>query len=138
MDVHRLSGTRRIAGCNRISDFQVLLVSDFPHGRILDVPREPLEVRIDPLIEKLADEAHQHCIIECRNDRNVELPIQRQPALGSYPCRLDDGEYLIEAGNVGVRGPARRLFRDGAFDERARPNDLERPFDRRRASDDRG
>ena len=106
----------------------MLLMRDPPGGLALDVPRQLREVRVDALIEQVADGAQQHDIAERRDDGAVEAAVHVHPML-ERELGTDLGEHRIQPGDVRWRGQARRLLRHRALHERAGAQHLERTLD---------
>src|SRR6185436_2823641 len=64
MFAHRDAGGLGIARDNGIADRPVLGQRRAPGLRVLEIMRELGEVRIEPLVEQLADDADQHGVVE--------------------------------------------------------------------------
>ena len=65
---HREARGLRIARDNGIADRPVLGQRRAPGFRVLEIKRELGEVRIEPLVEQLADDADQHGVVEASGD----------------------------------------------------------------------
>ncbi len=100
-----------------------------PGVRIFEIMRELGKVGIEALIEQFADDADQHGIVETSRDRDMKGTIVDHRRLAGMLHRRHRRERRVDALDIGRRRHPRRLFGNRTFDELARPQEFERPFD---------
>ena len=93
--------------------------------------RELGEVGIEPLVEQLADDAHQHGIVETSGDRDVKRAVVDHRGFAGMLHGRHRLERGVDARDIVWRRHPRRLLGDGAFDEFAGAQQFERAFDHR-------
>ena len=71
MLAHRHAGRVRVTGGNGVADRPVLGQCRVPGLRVLEIMRELGEIRIEPLVEQLANHANQYGVVETSRYRNM-------------------------------------------------------------------
>ena len=100
-----------------------------PRAGVFEIMCKLCEIRIEALVEQLADHAHQHGIAEASGDRDMEGAIMDHRGFAGMLDILHGDEGGIDARDVVLRRHARGLLGDRAFEEFAGAQQLERAFD---------
>ena len=117
--MHRGARQGGIARGDGIADRNVLFVSEFPKARIFRVARELLEIWIDAQVEQLADEAHEHGVVQRLGYGRVEATIKNEigvPRALPAPALCQNA---VEPRHVGTCDPAGRFFGNSTLHESA-------------------
>ena len=126
MGLHRRPRAGGIGVRDAIADRAVLVARRAPARRRLEIAREAREVRIDALIEQIADDVADGVIGEHARDREVKGAVGGDTFCAGFRGAFHAGERRVDPGEVRRRGNLRRLFCDRPFEQRARGEDLER------------
>ncbi|MEY9451860.1 hypothetical protein ABIG07_000808 [Bradyrhizobium ottawaense] len=129
MRAHRFARGLRIMRRDRLAHGAMLVERGAPGARALEIMRELREIGIEALVEQLADDAHQNGIAEAAGDRDVERAVMHHRGFAGMLDILHCEERGVDAGDVVFGRDARGLFGDGAFEEFAGAQQLERALD---------
>ena len=136
MGLHRRPRAGGIGVRDAIADRAVLVARRAPARRRLEIAREAREVRIDALIEQIADDVADGVIGEHARDREMKRAVGRDALWRSSAAPFMRASVASIPARSARRGRLRGLFGDRPFEQRARREDLERTCQRRRR--DRG
>ena len=114
---------------NGIAHGAVLVKRGAPRAGILEIMRKLREIGIEALVEQLADHAHQHGIAETSGDRDVEGAVMDHRGFAGVLDVLHRDQGGVDAGDIVLGRHARGLLGDGAFEEFAGAQQLERTLD---------
>ena len=129
MIAHGVAGRPGLARRNGVPHRAMLVERGAPRAGVFEVVCKLREIRIEALVEQLADHAHQHGIAEASGDRNMERAIMHHRGFAGMLDIFHGDEGGIDARNVVLRRHARGLLGNRALDEFAGAQQLERTFD---------
>ena len=126
---HGVAGRLGQAGRNGIAHGPVLAQRRAPGAGVLEIMRKLREIGIEALVEQLADHTHQHGVAEASGDGDMEGAVMDHRGFARVLDISHRNQRGIDASNILPGRHARGLLGDGAFQEFAGAQQLERTFD---------